>query len=123
MLPIMANKTLKKLNVHFFKLPSGREPVRDWLLELHSEDCKIIGTDIKTIEFSWPVGMPICKPIGEGLYESRSNILDRKIARVIFCIENNKMILLHGFIKKTQKTPVQELNLAIKRKKEVLSNE
>jgi phage-related protein len=67
--------------------------------------------------------MPICKPIGRGLYEVRSNLRDGKIARVIFCIEDNKMILLHGFIKKSQKTPEQELNLAFKRKREVLNNE
>jgi phage-related protein len=119
----MTSKIFKKLNVRFFRLQTGKEPVRDWLLSLNNEDCKIIGADIKTVEFSWPIGMPICKPIGRGLYEVRSNLRDGKIARVIFCIEDNKMILLHGFIKKSQKTPEQELNLAFKRKREVLNNE
>jgi len=117
------NQVPKTVEVYFFKLKTGREPVRDWLLELESEDCKRIGFDIKTVEFSWPIGMPLCKPLGRGLYEVRSNLTDKKIGRIIFCIADNKMILLHGFIKKTQTTPTHELELAFKRKKEVLNNE
>ena len=112
----------KKLTVHFYKKLNGKEPVREWLLALDREDCKIIGIDIKTVEFGWPVGMPVCKPLGRGMYEVRSNLKDN-IARVIFCIEEDMMILLHGFIKKSQKTPDKEIELAFKRKKEVLRNE
>ena len=112
----------KKLTVHFYKNLNGKEPVREWLLALDREDCKIIGIDIKTVEFGWPVGMPVCKPLGRGMYEVRSNLKDN-IARVIFCIEEDMMILLHGFIKKSQKTPDKEIELAFKRKKEVLRNE
>lgn len=111
----------KKLIVYFYKNLSGKEPVREWLLNLEREDCKTIGIDIKTVEFGWPIGMPVCKSLGKGLYEVRST-LKTTIARTIFCIEDDLMILLHGFIKKSQKTPAKEIDLAFKRKKEVLSN-
>ena len=117
----MTDTRSKRLNVHFFKLKSSKEPVRDWLLELMDKDRKIVGADIKAVEFSWPIGMPLCRPLAQGLYEVRSNLTDSKIGRVIFCIEDNKMILLHGFIKKSQKTPDKEFDLALKRKKEVLN--
>jgi len=113
------NKINKTLTVHFYQNIRGKEPVRDWLLELDKKDCQIIGEDIKTIEFGWPVGLPVCKNLGRGLYESRSNLIHGKIARVIFCIEGSDMILLHGFIKKSQQTPTDDLDLAIKRKNEV----
>jgi len=114
------NADLKTLIVHFYQNINGKSPVRDWLLSIERKDCRIIGEDIKTIEFGWPVGLPVCKNLGRGLYESRSNLTDKKIARVIFCIVESKMILLHGFIKKSQQTPKSEIDLAIKRKKEVL---
>lgn len=107
----------KKLTVHFYRNLNGKEPVREWLLALDREDCKVIGIDIKTVEFGWPV----CKPLGKGIYEVRSNLKDN-IARTIFCIEEDQMILLHGFIKKSQKTPDKEIELALRRK-EVLKNE
>ena len=116
------NQNSKKITVHFYKNLNGKEPVREWLLALDQENCKIIGIDIKTVEFGWPIGMPVCKPLGRGMYEVRSNLKDN-IARIIFCIEEDMMILLHGFIKKSQKTPDKEIELALKRKKEVLKNE
>ena len=79
----------------------------------------MIGIDIKTVEFGWPIGS---KPLGRGIYEVRSNLKDN-IARTIFCIEEDQMILLHGFIKKSQKTPDKEIELALRRRKEVLKNE
>lgn len=113
---------LKKLEARFFKLGSGKEPVREWLLDLDKEDRRTIGVDIKTVEFGWPIGMPVCKPLGRGLYEVRSNLKDGKIARILFCIQGNVMILLHAFIKKSQKTPSKELELAYKRLKELEKN-
>ena len=110
---------LKKLEARFFKLRSGKEPVREWLQDFDKEDRKIIGIDIKTVEFGWPIGMPVCKSIGRGLYEVRSNLKGGKIVRVLFCIQKNSMILLHAFIKKSQKTPSKELDLAYKRLKEL----
>lgn len=90
--------------------------MRDWLQQLEQSERKIIGADIKTVEYGWPIGMPTCRPMGKGLYEVRSSLPGGKIARVLFCIFEGQMVLLHGFIKKTQKAPQQELNLALKRK-------
>jgi phage-related protein len=75
--------------------------------------------DIAIAEFGWPVGMPVCRLLGSGLYEIRSDLASHRIARVIFCVEGQYMVLLHGFIKKTRKTPQPDLGLALKRKREV----
>ncbi len=76
--------TSKTLTVKFYRAITKKEPVRDWLLELDPKDCKIIGTDIKVIEYFWPIGMPACKSLGKGMYEVRSNLTDGKIGRVFF---------------------------------------
>ena len=112
---------LKKLPAVFYCTATGNEPVREWLKELDAADRRIIGYDIAIAEFGWPVGMPVCRSLGKGLYEIRSDISHGRIARVIFCIAGQRMVLLHGFIKKTQKTQKTELDLALKRKKEVTS--
>lgn len=101
----------KKIAVAFFTTEAGAAPVREWLLAMSSEDRKKIGEDIKTVEFGWPVGMPVCRPLGKGLYEVRTNLKDR-IARVFFTVDDDRMVLLHGFIKKSQATPDSELTLA-----------
>ena len=106
---------MKKLPVHFYQLDSGREPVREFLLDLGRPDSRIIGEDIKTVEQGWPIGMPVCKPLGQGLWEIRSNISHGRIARIIFCIHNEKICLLHGFVKKTQQTASLDMELAKKR--------
>jgi len=110
---------VKRLPAVFFALPSGREPVREWLRTLAPGDRKVIGEDIKDVEFSWPIGMPLCRPLGKGLWEVRSELHSGRITRVIFCVHGGQMILLHGFMKKTQKTPKGDLDLATKRMKEV----
>ena len=110
---------LKKIDAAFYRSANGSEPVRDWLLELSAEDRRIIGFDIATVEFGWPVGMPLCRSLGSGLWEVRSRLTHGKIARVIFCAARGRMILLHGFVKKTQKMPKAELDTARKRQKEV----
>ncbi|MGB6536652.1 MAG: type II toxin-antitoxin system RelE/ParE family toxin [Xanthobacteraceae bacterium] len=110
---------MKRLPAVFYQLASGREPVREWLKSLTAEDRKIIGEDIKDVEFSWPIGMPLCRALGKGLWEVRSDITHGRIARVLFCIHDSRMVLLHAFVKKTQKTPDADLELAMKRKKEV----
>lgn len=112
---------IKKLPAVFYCTASGNEPVREWLKTLDAADRKIVGQDIATAEFGWPVGMPVCRSLGNGLYEIRSDLASRRIARVIFCVTKQRMVLLHGFIKKTQKTPKLDLDLARKRKKEVTS--
>ena len=110
---------MKRLPAVFYELPSGRAPVREWLKGLERLDRKIIGEDIKDVEFSWPIGMPLCRPLARGLWEVRSTLSQGRIARVLFCERDGKMVLLHALIKKTQKTPVGDLDLAIKRKREI----
>jgi len=106
----------RKLDAAFFKTDSGNEPVREWLLSLARSERKTIGSDVLKVQYCWPIGKPLVGNLGNGLWEVRSSLKDR-IARIIFCIDGKTMILLHGFIKKTQKTPKQELDLALRRKK------
>lgn len=108
----------KKINAVFYKSSLGKEPVKEWLKSLSKEEKKLIGGDIKTVEYGWPIGMPVCRPLGDGLFEVRTE-LKNTISRILFCIVKNKMILLHGFIKKTQKTPDNERSTAKRRMKEV----
>jgi phage-related protein len=105
----------KRLPAKFFESASGREPVRDWLRELELPARRAIGLDIQRVEYGWPVGMPLCRSLGHGLWEVRSNLPDGRIARVIFGERAGAMVLLHAFIKKTQKTPPQEIDVALKR--------
>jgi phage-related protein len=108
----------KRVPAIFYRTEAGGEPVRDWLKGLSSEDRKRIGEDIKTVEFGWPIGMPVCKPLGDGIYEVRTSLAHNRIARVVFYIDKKgRMVLLHGFIKKTQKMPEEELELARGNKK------
>jgi phage-related protein len=109
----------KKITVLFYRTKASNEPVREWLLGLDEIDRKTIGIDIKTVEYGWPIGMPVSRPLGKGLYEVRSNISNKRIARVIFTIVDHYMILLNGFVKKTQKTPKEEIDLALKRVKDI----
>ena len=114
-------KVERPLKVVFFKTDAGNEPVRDWLKELSKDDCKVIGTDILTVQYAWPVGKPLVDHLGDGLWEVRSR-LDNRIARTLFAMVDQEIVLLHGFIKKQQKTPADELELAKKRKKQYLQN-
>jgi phage-related protein len=108
---------LKRLPARFFRSDAGREPVRAWLKKLDPADRKIVGEDIKDVEFSWPIGMPLVRSLGRGLWEVRSDISSGRIARVIFAVEHEHMVLLHGFIKKTRQTPQSDMELALKRKR------
>jgi len=111
--------SLKKVQARFYVSSAGNKPVREWLRSLSREDRRTIGTDIQTVEFGWPIGMPLCRSLGRGLWEVRSNIGDGRIARVIFCFAGSELVLLHGFGKKSQKTPGSDLSLAVQRMKEV----
>jgi len=104
----------KRVPAIFFRTGAGGQPVREWLKGMPSpEDRKRIGEDIKTVEFGWPVGMPVCKPLGDGIYEVRTRLIQNRIARVLFYIDvKGRTVLLHGFIKKAQKTPDEDLELA-----------
>jgi phage-related protein len=105
----------RPLNVVFFKTDAGNEPVREWLKALPKDERYMIGEDIKKVQWGWPLGMPLVRPMGDGLHEIRSRLSNR-IARVFFTVWEEKIVLLHGFIKKDQQTPVVELRLAKKRK-------
>jgi phage-related protein len=102
------------LNVVFYRSESGNEPVREWLKELPREDRRQIGEDIKTVQIGWPLGMPLIRKIDKDLWEVRTT-LESGIARVFFTVDGDYMILLHGFIKKSQKTPQNELKTALAR--------
>jgi phage-related protein len=104
----------RPIPVVFFRLDSGREPVRDWLKGLDHESRKIIGEDIKTLQFGWPVGMPLARKLADNLWELRSR-LGSGIARSFFTVYAQRIVLLHGFVKKTQKTPTKELAIAKRR--------
>ena len=110
---------LKPIPLVFWKSAAGREPVREWLNELSREDQRVIGRDIGKVQFGWPVGLPVCRPLGKGLWEVRSSLPSRREARVLFGFHDGMLIALHAFIKKTQATPAGELELAQKRLKEV----
>jgi phage-related protein len=117
----MAKQSNEKIiNVRFFKTPTGNEPVRDWLKKQTVEDKKAIGEDIKAVEFLWPLGYPQVVKLDKDLWEVRTNLADR-ICRVFFTVTAGFMVLLHGIIKKDQKTPKQDLDLAKKRRDSVLS--
>jgi len=103
------------LTVRFFCTASGNEPVRDWLTALPREQKRIIGTEIMTVQYGWPIGMPVVRKLEAGLWEVRID-LENTIARVLFTVEGSAMVLLHGFIKKSQKTPAADLKTARDRK-------
>lgn len=102
------------MHVVFYRTSADNEPVREWLKMLPPEDRKIIGDDLKTAQYGWPIGMPLIRKLEPGLWEVRSR-LQHSTARVIFTVSDDTMVLLHGFIKKSEKTPVQELQLARQR--------
>lgn len=104
------------LEVNFYKTESGKEPVREWLSSLTKDDKKVIGEDIKTVQFGWPLGMPLVEKIEPNLWEVRTRLKDG-IARILFTLISQKIIIVHGFIKKSKKIPKDDLELAIKRMK------
>lgn len=106
--------------MYFFRTESGNEPVREWLWELDADDRKSIGEDIKTVELGWPIGMPLVRKMEPDLWEVRIDLRAR-IARVLFTVLDDQMILLHGFIKKSQATPRSDLSLARTRLKHLQS--
>ncbi len=109
----------KRVPARFWKSETGSEPVRDWLQSLSRDDRRTIGIDVAMVEYGWPVGMPTCRPMGGGLLEVRSDLGDKRTSRILFCFADGQMVLLHGFIKKSEKTPKEELDIARKRKREL----
>ena len=104
------------LTVVFFLTAAGREPVREWLKSLDKEDRKTIGEDIKLVQYRWPLGMPLVRKMEANLWEVRSQLSGGRIARVLFTARGGEMALLHGFIKKSRKIPIKDLELARRRK-------
>lgn len=111
---------MSMITINFYRSANGNEPVREWLKELNRADRKVIGDDLQTVQLGWQKGIikePLVKSFGNGLFEVRTTLTTHRIARILFCIEGNIIVLLHGFIKKTKKTPVPDLALAKKRHK------
>lgn len=109
--------------VYFYQTDTGNEPVREWLKELDRADRKTIGDDLQTVQLGWKIGLvsePLVKGLGTGLFEVRTTLPSHRIARIFFCIIEGKIVLLHGIIKKTKKTPEAELALARKRQKSLM---
>jgi phage-related protein len=109
-------KAARPLNVVFFKTGAGNEPAREWLKCLPREERHSIGEDLLTAQHAWPVGKPLVDHLGDGIWELRSRLSNR-IARILFTVARSEIVVLHGFIKKTQKTPPHELELARRRKR------
>ena len=115
----MAKSQTQKIALAFFRTAAGSEPVREWLQGLDKHDRHAIGLNLMRVQWRWPVGMPLCRPMGQGLWEVRIDLPSRRIARVLFCAYSGRLLALNGFIKKSRKTPDSELAVARKRKKEL----
>jgi len=115
----MIDKRLNEIPVVFYCTSTGVEPVREWLRGLPDDDRRKIGLDLATVQVGWPVGMPLSQALGGGLWEVRSSLPSRRIARVLFFVHEGQIGIVHGFIKKTQKAPQDEIDLARKRMKEM----
>lgn len=109
----------KKIPLVFFRTSAGNEPVREWLRELPQEERHAIGRDLLRAQWRWPIGMPLCRAMGAGLWEIRTDLATNRAARVLICVNQEHLVALHGFIKKTRATPHDDLELARKRKKEL----
>jgi phage-related protein len=117
----MAQATPQKTPLVFYRSANGKEPVREWLLALDAPDRQAVGQDLMRAQWRWPVGMPLCRAMGQGLWEIRTDLPSNRIARVLLCLHEGVLVALHAFIKKTQKTPDDELSTARKRQKDLKS--
>ena len=108
-----------KIPLAFYRGAGGAEPVRDWLKALPVADRRVIGLDLMHLQWRWPVGMPLCRPMGQGLWEVRSNLAGNRSARVFFCAHCQTLVAVHGMLKKSSATPARDLKLARKRAREI----
>ena len=113
------NPKPRKLPLIFYRLRPGSEPVRAWLKELPEKERQAIGKDLLRAQWRWPAGMPLCRPLGSGLWEVRTDLPTKRTARVLLCLYREHLVALHGFIKKSRTTPEDNLALARKRQKEM----
>ena len=109
----------RKIPLIFYRSRPGSEPVREWLKGLPEAERHAIGKDLLRAQWRWPVGMPLCRPLGSGLWEVRTDLPTKRTARVLLCLHEGHLVALHGFIKKTRATPEEDLALARKRQKEL----
>lgn len=109
----------QKIPLLFFHSKTGSEPVREWLQSLPAVERQAIGRDLMRAQWRWPVGMPLCRPLGKGLWEVRTGLPTGRAARVLLCLYREHLVALHGFIKKTRTTPQEDLTLARQRQKEL----
>ena len=114
----MAGRPPRKIPVVFYRTRGGAEAVRDWLRSLDDEDRHALGQDLMRVQFRWPIGMTLCRAMGDGLWEVRTSLPSNRIARTLFSVHAGRVVVLHGFIKKSQKTPDDDLALARRRKRE-----
>ena len=112
-------KAPQKIQLVFFRTNAGIEPVRDWLKGLDEAGRQAIGKDLLRAQWRWPAGMPLCRPMGQGLWELRTDLPGNRTARVLLTPYRSRLVALHGFIKKTRATPEDNLTLARKRQKEL----
>jgi phage-related protein len=117
----MIHERPREIPVRFYRTSSGAEPVLEWLRRLDKEDRHAIGLDLMRVQFGWPIGMPLVRSLKGGLWEVRSTLPSQRIARLIVCFHQNMIIVLHGFIKKTKRTPREDIDLAMRRKAEVIA--
>jgi len=117
----MAKDATQKTPLVFYRSSSGKEPVREWLKALDAPDRLAVGQDLMRAQWRWPVGMPLCRAMGQGLWEMRTELPSNRIARVLLCLDDGVLVALHAFIKKTRTTLEDELALARKRQKELKS--
>ena len=110
---------LQKVPLIFYRTAAGSEPLREWLKGLDEAERQAIGMDLLRAQWRWPVGMPLCRPMGSGLWELRTDLPTKRTARVLLCLYREHLIALHGFIKKTRVTPDEDLATARKRQKEL----
>jgi phage-related protein len=115
----MVENATPKIALFFYRTASGNEPVRDWLVGQPASNRRAVGLDLQRVQYRWPVGMPLVRPLSKGLFEVRTPLPDGTTARVMFCFHADELYVLHGFIKKTQATPVSDLEIARKRQKEL----
>jgi phage-related protein len=115
----MGKEQNPEVPVRFYRTESGRAPVLDWLRDLDKDDRRAIGLDLMRVQFGWPIGRPLVGSLKDGLWEVRSSLPSRRIARLILCFHDQMLVVLHGFIKKTQQISADDMALAKRRMKEV----
>ncbi len=115
----MANERAPEIPVRFYRTDVGNEPVLEWLRLLDRGDRRAIGLDLMRVQFGWPIGMALVRSLKDGLWEVRSRLPSQRIARLILCFHQSSAVVLHGFIKKTRKTPSEDIALAKRRMNEV----